>query len=250
MPSRTSARAMTTTEPADNAEDSQTEQGRRSSSGLTLRDRGHRREVAVATTWSVAERKPPTSRGQSRVAPHLGEDLPLGHPHGSSRVDRLPIDRLEPCVCAGEEGGIARSTKVKIAALMPIHAEHEPSRSGRRASATLERTRETTASPRQRPVWPITADRHRDGSGDDDGERRCSRDARPGGASRPYVAQPFAVGEPGDRVFTTGSCATARKRRGTRVESELRHVHGISNSPSRHQQRSKSRATATIRRRP
>ena len=58
--------------------------------------------MTVATTCSVAARRPPISSGSPSGISTFAEDLPLGHAHRARRVDGRAVDRLDAGVGARE----------------------------------------------------------------------------------------------------------------------------------------------------
>ena len=52
--------------------------------------------VAVAMTWRVAVRKPPTMTGDATRQLELGEDLALAKAHPAAGLEQVAVDRRSP----------------------------------------------------------------------------------------------------------------------------------------------------------
>ena len=63
--------------------------------------------VAVAMTWRVAVRKPPTMTGDGERQLERGEDLALAQAHPAAGLDQVAVDLAEPGV--GRRRGSAGS---------------------------------------------------------------------------------------------------------------------------------------------
>ena len=202
--------------------------------------------VAVAMTWSVAVRKPPTMTAIESGKLDPAQDLAAGHAHAAAGLDQVTVHGPQPGIGGDEDGRDAEQEHRQEdgdEAKPDLRRVAEDRRKGQRDRQDGDHQREgrhrpadvggVDGEPTMRPVWPMYSPMGRPMSGSDQHRRDRDEEVLDDAVGHSGLALPVGrVEEPSGDLPDHSRASRAR-------------IHGVSRRSSRTMRMSNVKASAT-----